>query len=338
MDKKLGIKVAINAVAGSGKTSYIVKQLNNETKKSLIITYTQANQQNIKEKIIAKFGYLPANIYVYGYFEFLLNFIIKPLCPYEVENISYENPSYKITSPFTKDKKRIFSNRMAKYIIDKLPEYKNRIDKYFDEVFIDEMQDLASDDFRWMLSLSELIIPVTLVGDFYQSTFASSRRGNHLGKLYDESCVYNEKLEESGFLIDATTLVESYRCTQTVCDFIKEHLEIKIDPKYNIISEIRLIEDIETIEQILEDDSIVKLFYQNSMKFNINSDNWGNSKGMTFNEVCVVLNDSTFNKYKQNKLNELAPLTKKKLYVACTRSNGNLWFIKQNDIVDKYKK
>ena len=105
----------------------------------------------------------------------------------------------------------------------------------------------------------------------------------------------------SGFLIDATTLVESYRCTQTVCDFIKEHLEIKIDPKYNIISEIRLIEDIETIEQILEDDSIVKLFYQNSMKFNINSDNWGNSKGMTFNEVCVVLNDSTFNKYKQNK-------------------------------------
>src|SRR5690606_2216555 len=100
MDNQLNKNRVINAVAGSGKTSYIVNQLSLEDKKSLILTYTTANQENIKEKIIKKFGYLPSNIFIYGYFEFLLKFIIKPLCPYPVRDISFEIPHFRYTSPF----------------------------------------------------------------------------------------------------------------------------------------------------------------------------------------------------------------------------------------------
>ena len=338
MDNRLNNKTVINAVAGSGKTSYIIDQLSSDGKKSLILTYTTANQENLKEKIINKFGYLPSNIFIYGYFEFLLKFIIKPLCPYPIRDISYEIPHFRNTSPFTRNKNKIFHNRMAKYILENLLSFKQRMDRYFDEVFIDEMQDLASDDFKWMLSLKDLEIPVTLVGDFFQSTFASSRRGNHLGNLYNNFSTYREIIENAGYYFDTTTLVKSHRCTSTVCNFIRDNLGINIESANDTTSEITYIADAEKIKKILENNNIKKLFYQKSVKFNVNGENWGNSKGMTYENVCVILNDTTFKKYVNNQLGELAPQTLRKFYVACTRSSGDIYFIKEKDIPVDYRK
>ncbi|WML52197.1 hypothetical protein RCG17_22840 [Neobacillus sp. PS3-12] len=337
MDIELINKRVLNAVAGSGKTSYIIDQLSIDTNRSLIITYTTANQENLKQKVINKFGYLPPNIFIYGYFEFLLKFIIKPLCPFAIRNICYEIPNFRNPSAFTNDKSKIYANRMAKYILENLSDFKQRMDRYFDEVFIDEMQDLASDDFKWMLSLSDLKIPVTLVGDFFQSTFASSRRGNHLKNLYKDFSVYKEVIEGEGYIFDTTTLINSYRCTLTVCNFIKEKIGIDIESANSNSSEIGIITNTEDIKRILENNEIKKLFYQNSKKFYLNGDNWGNSKGMTFKHVCIVLNDTTYKKYEKNELSELAPQTLCKFYVACTRTSGDLWFIKEKDIPSNYK-
>ncbi|TSB47502.1 RNA helicase [Alkalicoccobacillus porphyridii] len=338
MDYGLNNKKVINAVAGAGKTSYIIDQLSFEGKKSLILTYTTTNQENLKGKIIKKFGYMPSNIFVYGYFEFLLKFIIKPLCSYPVKDICFELPNFRYRSPFTRDKNKIYHSRMAKYILDNIADFKRRMDKYFDEVFIDEMQDLASDDFKWMLSLKDLEIPVTLVGDFFQSTFASSRRGNHLGNLYNNFSNYEGIIRDAGYYFDTTTLVKSYRCTSTVCSFIKVNLEINIESAKDHSSEIVNIIDVEEIKQILENNNIKKLFYQNSSKFSVSGENWGNSKGMTFENVCIILNDTTFKKYVKNELGELAPQTLRKFYVACTRSSGDIYFIREKDIPLNFKK
>ena len=72
MDKKL-----ILAVAGSGKTSYLIDKLNG-TKKALIITYTDNNRDNIISKIIKKGQNLLQNNVVMTYFDFLYNFCYKP--------------------------------------------------------------------------------------------------------------------------------------------------------------------------------------------------------------------------------------------------------------------
>lgn len=336
MDSGINNKRVLNAVAGSGKTSYIVDRLSTDID-SLIITYTTANQENLKEKVIDKFGFAPPNIYIYGYFEFLLKFIIKPLCPYKVKEICFEIPNPRYQSPFTSNRKMIYANRAAKYILDNLPDFKQRMNRYFNEVYIDEMQDLASDDFKWMLSLSELSIPVTLVGDFFQNTFTSSRRGNHLKNLYNDYDIYQKMIIESGFEFDISTLKNSYRCTSTVCDFIKEKIGIDIESDNINSSQLGLITDADEIERVLENDKIKKLFYQNSKRYKINGDNWGNSKGMTFDSVCVVLNDTTYKKFTNDKLNELAPQTMSKFYVACTRTCGDLWFIKEKSIPNNYK-
>lgn len=69
----------------------------------------------------------------------------------------------------------------------------------------------------------------------------------------------------------------------------------------------------------------------------MNGDNWGNSKGMTFEHVCILLNTTTYKNFEKNQLSELAPLTLSKFYVACTRTSGNLLFIKERDIPTDYK-
>src|SRR5699024_5934318 len=329
-------KVVLNAVAGTEKTSFIIDQLNIE-KKSLILTYTINNQNNLKEKIIKKFGYMPENFYVYGYFHFLLNFIIKPLCVEPITNILYRNPHYSYTSPFTRDKKFVYSNRIAKYIFESLPEFKSRMEKYFDNVFIDEIQDLASDDFNWMKSLGEISIPVILVGDFNQHTYDSSRRGNNLKNLFSDKNVYRKKLEEAGFFFDEETLLKSYRCSKAVCEFVKEKLGINIESYHEHTSTIEFVEDTIEIGKIRNDNSIKTLFYEKATDHRCNSINWGDSKGVSYSNVCIILNGTTFNAFNKNDLKNLKPLTLGKFYVACTRTENNLWFIQQKDIPKEMK-
>ena len=55
MDKRI-----IHAVAGSGKTRYIIESLDLDTRIA-IITYTITNQIELKNRIIKKFGRLPVS-------------------------------------------------------------------------------------------------------------------------------------------------------------------------------------------------------------------------------------------------------------------------------------
>ena len=61
MDKEL-----VLATAGSGKTTEIINKLNKENK-ILLITYTDANYDILKNKVIEKFKEIPNNIKIYTY-------------------------------------------------------------------------------------------------------------------------------------------------------------------------------------------------------------------------------------------------------------------------------
>ena len=62
MDKRL-----IIAVAGSGKTRKIVEDLDT-TRRTLIITYTIKNQEEIRNRVYKKFNTIPENIHIFGLF------------------------------------------------------------------------------------------------------------------------------------------------------------------------------------------------------------------------------------------------------------------------------
>lgn len=345
----MGAKQLIHAVAGSGKTRLIIDKIE-PSNKNLIITYTENNQKVLEQRLIEKFGKVPENTHIFGVFEFLYGFCLVPYLSARPKGINF---NYKKKNRFDKNSidstGRIIHSQLSRALLEGVLIYNNkelkidhtyleRIDKFFDHIFIDECQDFESYDFDWMLSLSKLNATVYLLGDFYQKTYSTSSSGNKGKGIHSDINRWFSEFEKSGFDIDETSLSNSYRCPTKICEFIEQKLGINIRSidTSDCIGEIRFIEEQEEIDIVMRDNTIKKLFYQKSSQYDCTSLNWGESKGTESKNVCVVLNNTTLIHYKKNTLSQLAPSTKSKFYVACTRTLGNLYFVSEKNVA-KYK-
>ena len=213
MDKRV-----IFAVAGSGKTTYIVDSLSRD-KRSLIVTYTVGNYNNLCRKISEKFnGDWPENIWVMGYFTFLYRFCYKPFLAdrLQTRGILYEkNPNNRLRQSdkayYITSAGYIYSNRLALLIerAGSMAVLKRRLEKYFDEFIVDEIQDIAGRDFSFLEQLMTTNINMLFVGDFYQHTYDTSRDGNVNKNLFDNFPSYEARFINQGFSSDRTSLVKS---------------------------------------------------------------------------------------------------------------------------------
>ena len=339
MDKRV-----IFAVAGSGKTTYIVDSLSRD-KRSLIVTYTVGNYNNLCRKISKKFnGEWPENICVMSYFTFLYKFCYKPFLADKIKarGLYFERNSnhrlrqseraYYITS-----QGYIYSNRLA-LLIEKtvaIKDLKQRLEKYFDEFIIDEIQDIAGRDFDLLEQLMIANINMLFVGDFYQHTYDTSRDGNTNKNLFDNFERYEARFTDKGFVSDKTSLVNSWRCGSNICRFITENLGIEIYSNRNDVvdyglSNIIIVSDHPQTDIILADPNIVKLHYQNSARYGAGHKNWGDTKGEDhYQDICVMLNKKTALMYANGRLRDLPSLTRNKLYVAITRAHGNVYLVNE---------
>ena len=87
------------AAAGSGKTTFLVKEaLGVEDKNVLITTYTEANEAEIKKNIIEETkGYVPKNITIQTWFSFLLQHGVRPYQSAMNEELYDENIGFFLT-------------------------------------------------------------------------------------------------------------------------------------------------------------------------------------------------------------------------------------------------
>lgn len=336
MDKRV-----IFAVAGSGKTTYLVNQLN-ESERFLIVTYTTNNVQNLRLGIIDKFGYFPVNIQLYSFYSFLYGVCYKPFLHDELrtKGINYSpNPNRFVKSnkrEYYIDKyDRLYSSRISKLLIetDQCENVAKRISKYFDQMLIDEIQDFGGHDFNLLKHITKADVSMKFVGDFFQHTFDTSRDGRTNSNLHNDFTNYSQEFNSMGVTIDNSTLSKSYRCSPSICEFITNKLGISIDSHKHDSAVVEFIEDADRAREIFNDDSIVKLFFREHYNFPCYSKNWGDSKGenIYFN-VCVVLNKTTMKHYKEDNMNELKPTTKNKLYVALSRARNNLYLISEEQL------
>lgn len=342
MDKRL-----ILAVAGSGKTTHILNQLDEESR-HLIVTYTRENICNLKSGIERKFNYFPDNIKLYSLFEFLYSFCYKPF----LGRIDKPNGLYwdyppefirrlpeRVPLHFFSGDRRIYHNRLSKYLIrkDLLERINSRIEKYFDNFYIDEVQDFGGYDFDLLIQFSKLNIQLIWVGDFFQHTYDTSRDANKNKSLHSELDGFLKRFLAVGLTVDQNTLLKSRRCPRAVTDFITDELGIVIESYKEDGGIVEFIDVPARVVEIALNSKIIKLFYQNHNKYECYSDNWGSVKGADhFKDVCVVLNNTSFKFFKKGKLQELPPLTKNKLYVACSRANRNLYLVPEY-LMEKFK-
>lgn len=338
-------KRVVLAVAGSGKTKLIIDKLELDSR-ALIITYTINNTLNIKRRIIDKFGFMPKGVHVYTYFSFLMKFCVRPIVGNElkIKGTNFDSPPKfakkdQLNHYMTKTG-RLYHSRIAKFIVNSnmVNDVINRVEKYYDFLCVDEVQDFAANDFNLLFELAALKIEMLLVGDFYQHTFDTSRDGNirtNLHKDYDKYC---GEFKALGFEVDIGSLSRSHRCSPTVCSFVSDSLGIPMLSHRTDKANIELISDNNRIHDLMSDNAIAKLFYQGSNKYIGWTDNWGNTKGLDdFQDICVVLNKTSFSEYKKGTLSSLATSSLNKLYVACTRTKGNLFFIAEEQL-KAYKK
>ena len=332
----------IFSAAGSGKTTYIVNNLSDK-KRSLIVTYTNGNYANMRNKICARFnGKWPENITLLTYFSFLYSFCYKPFLSDKIKakGLIYEtNPNlYAKQSQcnyYLNEGKYLYSNRLS-LLLEKtnvLGDIKARIKTYFDEFIIDEIQDISGRDFSFLEQLMTTDVDMLFVGDFYQHTFDTSRDGKVNSSLFDNEVAYESRFASKGLFVDNTTLKNSWRCSKNICDYIRNNIGIDIysnRPDTDNTS-IEFISDIDFIRRIFDDDQIIKLHYQKGSESGIGHKNWGETKGEDhYQDVCVLLNKTTANKHKADKLSELSPSTRNKLYVAITRARGNVYLIDES--------
>lgn len=342
MDKRV-----IFAVAGSGKTKLVIDNLTLD-KRFMIITYTNNNIKEIRNRIIKKFGYVPGNIKLLSYFVFLHSFCFKPLLSYKVKSkgINWTQPPpftlrlKRTDVKFYLDKnQRLYYNRIAKYcdVQNVLSDINSRIEKYYDCLFIDEIQDFAGHDFNFLKNIAKTNCEILFVGDFYQHTFDTSNDGNVNNSLHSDYAKYQKQFSDMGLVVDTTTLQNSYRCSKTVCDFIQRNISIPISASTNKITELKILDNQSDADVIIKDNSIIKLFYKEHHKYDCYSQNWGSAKGINhYNDVCVVFNKTTKKAFDKNQLSFLKSQTKNKLYVACSRANNNLYFV-SDEFVCKIK-
>ncbi|WP_183026186.1 AAA family ATPase [Variovorax sp. UMC13] len=340
-------KSVVFAVAGSGKTTKIVQQLD-EKRRYLLITYTDANRDNLRRKILERFGNFPTNIKLLSYFKFLHSFCYRPFLRSEknTRGLLFTLPPVKDRYALTDDRRfmsatrRLYSNRLAKFVeqTGTVPPVVARLEKYFDAVYVDEIQDFAGHDFNLLLKLVPAKVEFLFVGDFYQHTYDTSRDGSINNTLHDDYKTYRSRFKAAGMRVDLESLKASRRCSKNVCDFISEKIGIAVDSSGERISTVRFEDNQHAVEAIYADNAIVKLFYQEHYKYGCYSENWGASKGLDhFNDVCIVLSAPNVKAWKNDTLKAINPGTKNKLYVACSRARGDLTFVPEA-LLKKYKK
>ncbi|WP_237673563.1 AAA family ATPase [Vreelandella profundi] len=331
MDKRVML-----AVAGSGKTSLLIGRLSLD-RRALVVTYTENNYAHLRESIIKRFGHVPKNITLLSYFTFLHSFCYRPLLQLQMgtSGISFRPPpdfTMRIKRDdsryYVNDRGSLYYNRLAKLIevADAIPGVIARIERFYDDFFVDEVQDLAGHDFNLLIALTKADAEMLFVGDFCQHTFDTSRDGSVNRTLHDDIGKYEKKFHTADIRVDKESLSRSWRCGPTVCAFIKTHLQIDIQSHHDKDTEIFHVSTQAEADALHKDANVVKLFYKEHYEYGCFSNNWGASKGQDqYVDVCVVLGATHWSSYQKSGLSTLKPQTKNKLYVAISRTRGKLY-------------
>lgn len=245
------------AAAGAGKTTFILRQAIGlyqkglpEGKKILIVTYTDNNQNNIRQKFLIEYGSIPKDIVILGWFTFLLVYWIRPFKGTVIEQLYNRHVGMsfvdgisgtktlhngQVITTYHNDMEKFLDSSLKNLYSDKIAEFAykcwkqnktdllERMSNIVDTIFIDEAQDLAAWDFELIKTLIKSDrVNCILCGDPRQSTYktsASTKYSKYTGNiaLFAKNEINQER--RTFVTIDTTTLSKSHRCDTSICAF-----------------------------------------------------------------------------------------------------------------------
>lgn len=179
------------AVAGSGKTRSLVHyctSLPNE-RRVAVTTFTQANQAVLSSRLAYAAGD-HADIQVMGWFAFLLRHFARPFLPFKfprrrVLGFNFEGHPHRMAkgrSRFLDSRDFAYACELGRLALELIGESNGalmrRLECIYDELLIDEVQDLSAHDWDILDSLLQSSIRIKMVGDFRQAVLATNPRSS----------------------------------------------------------------------------------------------------------------------------------------------------------------
>lgn len=359
----------IIASAGSGKTRFVVNDAIDKASQGmnvLITTFTEACEQEIRDRIVEKEGCIPEKIFVQTWFSFLISHGVKPyqgsLFDFDVKGMLLVNgksglryqskqgfPVYwgedNFNNFYFSGSKKIYSDKLAQLTIrcNKASGGMvfERISRCFKWIYVDEIQDLAGYDLEVLDCLFKSNADVLLVGDPRQATYAT--HNSRKNKKYVKSEIVNF-FEDSKLDIetDTTSLTINHRCFGSICNLSNKLYSalpqatsgnIEITGHDGVFAL-----PVEHVSEYLNRFKPVQL--RDSVKTHVSEDfevlNFGKSKGLTRERVVIYPSKPMVDWLKDNDA-ELTQAARAKLYVALTRAKHSVAVVLQKNDIKKVK-
>lgn len=335
----------IVACAGSGKTTFLVKEaLSNASRRVAILTYTNNNERQIINKFGLMNGGVPKHVDVMTWFGFLLRECVRPYQRFvyeynRIESICFVTKRSAPGTSKTNVKKYYLANGDLIYS-DKISEFAvkcetvsaqcvtNRLQGIYTDIFIDEFQDLAGWDLEFIEQILKSNIRVTLVGDPRQHTYStnvSPKNSQYAGHGIDAKLAQWKRDSLCQVLYKNRT----YRCNLMICKFANGLWPDMDDMEHthNVVTGhdgVFLVPE-KFVPAYINSFRPQILRHQKTAKsYGCNAINFGASKGMEFERVLIVPTEP-IKKYLRNGAFEES--FREKLYVAVTRAKYSVGFV-----------
>jgi len=339
-------QLAVIAAAGSRKTEFIITEaLAHPDKRVLLTTYTLNNLACIRERIYRKARHIPAHITITSWYSFLSRHWCRPYqrtvlgTPGVLRGIDFQSDLPRFIPE--SDARRYFCNRAGDLYKDRVADFAvkadaaaggaavRRLEELYDEVYIDEVQDLAYYDLDVLDSLLHSGIHVVVVGDPRQHTYATNQ--NSRNRQYRGARIVGWL----GQRTDVCTIEHrtvSYRCNQAICDFADA---LYPDLPTTTSANLEIVEPTGILRLSRADlQAHVVAFGPAVLRHNARTDtlglpaiNFGASKGSTFEHVVIFPTTPIRTYLRTRDPSGLAAEARSKLYVAVTRARHSAAFV-----------
>jgi superfamily I DNA/RNA helicase len=219
------------AVAGGRKTQGLVEHCNATApdRRVALVTFTQTNQQEIRHRLSVHAGDRH-HLAVLGWYTFLLRHFAQPFLRFKfpkerVGGFDFDGrPHQKAVGKdrYMNRSNQIYScelGRLAYELMQATPTLLRRLECLFDELLIDEVQDLSGYDWEIIRVLLQSRIDVRMVGDVRQAVLSTNPRGQKNKRFgYAESLEWFRERKAEG-LLDISYATTTYRCRSEIAIF-----------------------------------------------------------------------------------------------------------------------
>jgi DNA helicase II / ATP-dependent DNA helicase PcrA len=221
------------ASAGSGKTTWVVRDALGCQGRTAVVSYTHNNTRKVREKFAELAHAVPDRVTVDTWFAFLLRDLVRPYQTFYLSRteriakmceVSGRSAQYtKKFSPlyFFSSRGEIYSDKVSEFAL-RCNELSrglvfDRLKALYQRIYIDEVQDLAGYDLELIEAAMRAGVRLRMVGDNRQATYSTNNSPKN--SAYRSTKIIDKfRAWAKAGLCEVTQHAWSYRCKQEICD------------------------------------------------------------------------------------------------------------------------